>query len=704
MKPEIGSRGVAVSARAFLRKSVRRNTLLRLAAGFIILSGLWLLSTYDYLLFHAVVELAAVTVALAIFIIVWNMRRTITEPFFLLTGIAFFFIGILDLLHTLAYKGMGVFPGNSSDLPTQLWIAARYFQAGAFFVAALLAGRSITRRNTREAGLFFLVCAAVTGILLSGIFLGMFPQAFIEGSGLTPFKIGSEYLISLVMLATILVLVLKRKAFDGPVFASLVTAQAFLIAGELAFTSYASVYGFMNMLGHLFRLCSVYFFYRAIVVVSLTRPLDTLYRNLRKSEEATRESNTVLEAILGAAKESIYLFDAGGHVLSANPTALERLGGRSAGEVTGRHFSEFIPPETARHRQEYFDRVLNGKEPVRFEDVRDGIVFDHSFFPVFDSAGSVARVAVFSRDITARKKAENELVHRNEDLNALNEELMAMQEELRAANEELYRSQEELTRYNSELLALNRELSSTRDELEKSLREISVREQDLSEKKQQLETALAEKEILLSEIHHRVKNNMASFISLLSLGGTGDDSPAGTALRQDLQNRARSMALIHETLYRTRTFSRVDMGLYLKNLADQIADTYRSAVPVTMSVDADGVSLDLARATPCGLIVNEILTNSFKYAFPPGFDCRAVRSEPCTIRLSLRLVDGEYVLTAGDNGIGLPPSIDIAATKSLGLRLVSFLARHQLQATVAVKADRGTEFTIRFPKEPDRTS
>ena len=202
--------------------------------------------------------------------------------------------------------------------------------------------------------------------------------------------------------------------------------------------------------------------------------------------------------------------------------------------------------------------------------------------------------------------------------------------------------------------------------------------------------------MLLSEIHHRVKNNLTAFISLLSLDGSYEDTPAGQALRKDLQNRARSMALIHETLYRTHMYSSVDMGIYLNTLVEQIATTYNLNTPVRTIVDAEGVSLDLARATPCGLIINELVTNAYKYGFPESFDCTASRKEPCTIRVTLARGDDTYLLTVSDNGIGLPASFDIKTAQSLGLKLVNFLARHQLRADIEVKTGAGTEFFISF--------
>src|SRR5208337_2940710 len=240
--------------------------------------------------------------------------------------------------------------------------------------------------------------------------------------------------------------------------------------------------------------------------------------------------------------------------------------------------------------------------------------------------------------------------------------------------------QEELKRKNEALNAAYEEISSTEEELRQNIEELSLREQELIKSEADLKEALAEKEILLSEVHHRVKNNLTAFISLLSLDGTYEDTEGGRALRKDLQNRARSMALIHETLYRTGKFSNVDMDVYLTTLVGQIADSYPKSQEIRIDVDVRGVVLELSRASTAGLIINELVTNSFKYAFPPAFDCMAARGEPCTIRVSLAREDGTYMLTVADNGRGLPPEFDPLTTESLSLKLVNFLARHQLRA------------------------
>jgi len=163
------------------------------------------------------------------------------------------------------------------------------------------------------------------------------------------------------------------------------------------------------------------------------------------------------------------------------------------------------------------------------------------------------------------------------------------------------------------------------------------------------------------------------------------------------------MALIHETLFQTGKFSNVDMKIYLDNLVSQVASSHAERSKIRLVIEVHEVTLDIARATTAGLIINELVTNSLKYAFPPGFDCMAARGEACTIRVSLAHEDGTVVLAVADNGCGLPDGFDPLTTKSLGLKLVTFLARHQLRAEIEVHTERGTEFILRLKDTGDKT-
>jgi signal transduction histidine kinase len=236
------------------------------------------------------VELFNVLVAFVIFVLAWHTRRVQDNRFLLFIGIASLFTGALDLAHTLAYKGMGVFPGYTADLPTQLWIAFRYLFSLSFLAALFFV------RRTVHPGATFAGYLAVTLVLFFAIFSGRFPACFVEGTGLTQFKIISEYVICGIFLASLGLLFANRKAFDRRVL-HLMTGAAFAsMLSELSFTRYVSVYGPANMIGHYFLLLSVALIYRAIVMTGVEEPSRLLFRNLKLSEEALRRANTELEA------------------------------------------------------------------------------------------------------------------------------------------------------------------------------------------------------------------------------------------------------------------------------------------------------------------------------------------------------------------------------------------------------------------------
>ena len=413
---------IHTTLREDLKELTSPANLLQVAFIAIILIALYLISTVNYLLFHGIVELAGIAVAFSIFIIVWNTRRVITDGFFLIIGISFLFFGSIDLVHTLAFKGMGVFPGNSSDLPTQLWIAARYFQSITFLVATLFIGRSITRNRKYDVGIIIAACTAACTLLIASIFVWQnFPHCFIESSGLTPFKIASEYIISLIFIATIAILYLKREHFDPTVWKFLIAAQVFLILGELAFTSYISVFGFMNMLGHLFRLLSVYLFYRAFVVISLTRPYDLLLRELKVNEDRLRDNRGKYRDLVENIDEVIFSSDLQGNLTFISPVIM-RLYGYTPSEMIGQHFLNYVLPDDRSHYIEGFRRRLNGdyeRDEFRFL-ARSGTIHYVSISPrPMEKDGRIVGFNYVMTDITERKRTEEALRQVNKQLNLL---------------------------------------------------------------------------------------------------------------------------------------------------------------------------------------------------------------------------------------------------------------------------------------------
>lgn len=261
--------------------------------GGLVLFGLYLTSLYSYLLFHSLAEIFSIVIAFSIFVLAWNSRRFLDNGYLLFLGIAYLFIAGIDLVHTLAYKGMGVFPGYDANLPTQLWIAARYLESLSLIVALLFLHRKFRPH-------FVLIgYTVVVSLLLGTIFYwNVFPDCFIEGSGLTSFKKISEYIISLLLVASIALLFQKREDFDTGVFWLLIVSIVFTIGSELAFTFYISVYDFSNLVGHFFKIISFYFVYKALIEVGLTQPYNLLFRNLKQSEAALKAYSERLEEMV----------------------------------------------------------------------------------------------------------------------------------------------------------------------------------------------------------------------------------------------------------------------------------------------------------------------------------------------------------------------------------------------------------------------
>jgi len=266
----------------------------------------------------------------------------------------------------------------------------------------------------------------------------------------------------------------------------------------------------------------------------------------------------------------------------------------------------------------------------------------------------------------------------NDDLEKLNRELSSEIVERRKAEEELKRHREHLEELvdsrSGELIAANTKL-----------------QQEISERKRaedQLQTSLREKEVLLKEIHHRVKNNLTVIASLLSLQSRYITEPAVVGIFEDCRNRINSMALIHEKLYQTKNLSQIDFKEYLNSLISLLSSSYIDMRDrVSVLTDIEDLSLDIDTAMTCGLITNELVTNCLKHAFPEN------RGGVINIRLFSE--GGKRILSVRDNGIGLPDRFDLKSTNTLGLQMVEILTK-QLDGTMHVAVDNGTEIRISF--------
>ena len=215
---------------------------------------------------------------------------------------------------------------------------------------------------------------------------------------------------------------------------------------------------------------------------------------------------------------------------------------------------------------------------------------------------------------------------------------------------------------------------------------------DISERKlaeRKIEASLIEKETLLREIHHRVKNNMQIISSLLLLSSSNIDDQKYINIFNDTNNRILSMALIHEKLYQSENFAQINVQEYINDLASNLMGFYGRKGNAELEINVENIPLDINYAVPCGLILNELITNSFKYAFPGDRHGK--------IKITFQKGDGNMIhFSVSDDGIGIPGDMDIRNTKSLGMHLIIALAENQLHGEIILNRERGTEFKINF--------
>ncbi|WP_321992722.1 MASE3 domain-containing protein [Marispirochaeta aestuarii] len=264
----------------------RKGQFLSIILPLVLLTSLYFTSFYNYLLFHSLSELFSIIIACGVFMIAWNARDLMETPVLVHLGIAYLFIAFLDTMHTLSYTGMGIFTDYSYHA-NQLWIAARYIEAFSLLGFVLLIA---TKR--RNYGPTFIGYLAVTTLIMISIFpTNIFPVCFIEGSGQTPFKIVSEYVIVAILFVTLFVFRSRRGLFPPGLFRFFYWSIAATIGSEFAFTLYTENYGLLNMLGHYLKIISFYLIYRSLVREGIRHPIKLFYSELEKTARDLDEAN-----------------------------------------------------------------------------------------------------------------------------------------------------------------------------------------------------------------------------------------------------------------------------------------------------------------------------------------------------------------------------------------------------------------------------
>lgn len=248
-------------------------------------AALYLLSRVNYPLFHSLVDVSSAFIAMGIFVVVWYSRRHVDNDYFLYLGIAFLYFAILNFFHVLGNKNMGVFPGYG-NLGPALYIASRYELSVSLLIAPLF----INRRLKAVPLVFAAYTLATTLTLLSLFHWRNFPVCIVEGVGLTPFKVYSDYAICLLLLTALALVLRQRRFFDAQLLRPLSASIVLSIATGLAFTLYTDPFGITNTVGHFFQIVSFYLIYVAVIETGLTRPQDILFHKLQDSNRQLEEA------------------------------------------------------------------------------------------------------------------------------------------------------------------------------------------------------------------------------------------------------------------------------------------------------------------------------------------------------------------------------------------------------------------------------
>jgi PAS domain S-box-containing protein len=249
-------------------------------------------------------------------------------------------------------------------------------------------------------------------------------------------------------------------------------------------------------------------------------------------------------------------------------------------------------------------------------------------------------------------------------------------------------------RKDGELLSANVTVSLVRDASDSPNYFVAVFD-DITDRKQherELEESIKEKEVLLKEVHHRVKNNMQVISSILNLQSSYIDDETALSILRESQDRIKSMSFVHESLYQSKTLSEVNFSEYIKNIASNLFHSYgRPEGGIALQFELEELFLNLDTSIPCGLIINEVVSNSLKYAFEG--------KEKGIIKIEFsKLSDGKLKLIIGDDGIGLPSNFDIENAETLGLQLVTTLVT-QVSGELEIKTNKGTQFSIVFKEQ-----
>lgn len=468
-------------------------------------------------------------------------------------------------------------------------------------------------------------------------------------------------------------------------------------------------------------------------------------KHTQKRLTETQSELNYLKSIVGHTEDAIMGLDLDGTILTWNPGA-EAIYGFTEGEVVGNSVSILIPPYNADEISLILAWIKSGERVTHYETLRrrkDGSIVNVSLSvsPIKDSTGKVIGASSIARDITTSKKMELELQESEEKFrevfNNANDAIVLYPvnpdgspgkfievndvacQRMGYKRDQLLQmgppdinnedSRKKIPHYLEKILQngsatfelVNRASDGREIPVEVSAHTFNLRGEkmvlailrDITRRKEseaKLRKSLQEKELLLKEIHHRVKNNLMVISSLLNLQSKYIKDKAALEVFRESQHRARSMALIHTMLYQSEDLKCIDFGDYISKLTTELFRTYVTRDNIKLNLDVGEVLLDINTSIPLGLIVNELVSNSLKHAFPQG--------EGGEVTVSFQKTRDHYLFQVADTGVGFPEDLDYKKTNSLGMRLVNTLTG-QLDGEIDLDTTQGTSFTIKFSEE-----
>lgn len=679
------------------------------AALLVVLSipALYLVSRYSYNLFHSLADGLTIVIASCAFVVVWNSRRNVDNDYFTFVGISLLFFAFLDLMHMLGNKNMGVFPGYGNLGPT-FYIASRYILSISLVAAPLFINRKLS------TSLMFAVYSFVTSLILLSIFYWkVFPACIVEGAGLTPFKVVSDYVICAILLASMGLLLASRRSFDTRVRRVLVSSIALSVATGLTFTLYSDPFGVTNMIGHLFQIGAFYLIYVAIIETSMVRPQEILFRKLKQHEEKLAENVHQLDRTNAELQQEIAERKQTGEALRLSEEKFSTAFANNPAAIVITRLEDGVVLEvndtwvktTGYGREEIVGRSARGMWPTtealsRFvgELERTGSLYgwEQEFLK---KSGEVVVTQLSTQlltlegqkvilstlvDITERKRAEQGLRRAHDELELRVEERTR---ELRAAYERL------------------KEETSERERAEQQLRE--------AQKMEALGT-------LTGGIAHDFNNILAAIIGFGEIAR--DRMPPGSRnvrpLERILEAGLRGRDLVRRMLQFSRRTEQEKKPLPLGSVAKETVKLLRASIPATVSIRTNvGNESGCVWADPVQVqqVIMNLCTNAAYVMRDTGgvldldvSDFVVSSAEADTYGVKA----GAYIkLAVRDTGPGIPPEIvgrifdPFFTTKKpgegtgLGLSVVhGIVKQHEGGITVESEPGKGACFSVFLPK------